>query len=414
MNVFENAQSQINKAFNTWKDFAGDENKLPILLHPQRVIEVNIPVRMDDGTVKVFNGYRSQHNDARWPFKGWIRFHQDVDRNEVMALSMWMSIKCTVVWIPLGWGKWGIIVNPKELSENELEQLSRGYVQKLYKYIGPGQDVPAPDVNTTPQIMAWMMDEYSKLVWKYSPGSFTGKPMTAGWSAGRWAATAQWWVYVLQKILELKWQEIKGKDIIIQWAGNAGLTMAELMIDLGAKITWISDSKWAIYNKNGLDISEIKKIKAKRESVINYKDADLVGDKEILEKTCDILIPAALENQITKQNASKVQAKLILELANGPTTPEADEILYWKGISIIPDILANAGWVMVSYFEQVQNDMNFYWEADEVDAKLHKKITAAAADVFTIANEHKSDLRTGAYIIAIKKIFEAMSARHTY
>jgi len=414
MNVFENAQSQIKKAFETGKDFTGDLNKLPIILQPQRVIEVNIPVRMDDGTVKVFNGYRSQHNDARWPFKGWIRFHQDVDKDEVMALSMWMSIKCTVVWIPLwGWKGW-IIVNPKELSESELEQLSRWYVQKLYKYIGSGQDVPAPDVNTNPKIMAWMMDEYSKLVWIYSPGSFTGKPMTAGWSAGRWAATAQGWVYVLQKILELKWQAISGKDIVIQWAWNAGLTMAWLMVDLWAKIVWISDSKWAIYNKDGLDINEIRNIKSKRESVINYKDAELIGDKEILEKSCDILIPAALENQITKDNASKVQAKLILELANGPTTPEADEILYGKWISIIPDILANAGWVMVSYFEQVQNDMNFYWEADEVDAKLHKKITAAAADVFETASEHKSDLRTGAYIIAIKKIFNAMWDRNTY
>ena len=414
MNVYENAQAQMNKAFETGKHFDGDKNKLPVIMEPQRIIEIRIPVKMDDGSVKVFTGYRSQHNDARWPFKWGIRFHQDVDKHEVMALSIWMSIKCTVVGIPLGGWKGGVIVNPKELSESELEQLSRGYVRQLYKYIGPGQDVPAPDVNTNPKIMAWMMDEYSLLVGKYSPGSFTGKPMQAGWSAGRWAATAQGWVYVLQKILELKEQSIDGKKIIIQWAGNAGLTMAWLMVDLWATIIWISDSKGAIYNKDGIDIEEIKKIKNNRESVINYKDADSVWDKEILEKECDILIPAALENQITEKNAKDIKAKLILELANGPTTPEADEILYGKWTSIIPDILANAGGVMVSYFEQVQNDMNFYWEAEEVQEKLHKKITQAAADVYKTASEHESDMRTGAYIIAMKKIFEAMWARHTY
>ena len=414
MNVYENAQAQMQKAFETGKHFDSDTNKLPVIMEPQRIIEVRIPVKMDDGTVKVFTGYRSQHNDARWPFKWGIRFHQDVDKHEVMALSIWMSIKCTVVGIPLWGWKGGVIVNPKELSESELEQLSRWYVRQLYKYIGPGQDVPAPDVNTNPKIMAWMMDEYSLLVGKYSPGSFTGKPMTAGWSAGRWAATAQWGVYVLQKILELKGQSIEWKEIIIQGAGNAGLTMAGLMVDLWATIVWISDSKWAIYNKNGLDIEEVKSIKGRRESVINYKDADSVWDKEILEKSCDILIPAALENQITESNAKNIQAKLILELANGPTTPEADAILYGKWISIIPDILANAGGVMVSYFEQVQNDMNFYWEAEEVQQKLHKKITQAATEVYETASDHQSDMRTWAYIIAMKKIFEAMWARHTY
>ncbi len=409
--AFEHAQKQIRKACDLYGECRLDQNKYEVISHPRRIIEVNIPVKMDNGNIRMFTGFRSQHNDARGPFKGGIRFHQDVNRNEVKALSMWMSFKCAVIDIPLGGGKGGVIVNPKELSLWELERLSRGYVRELYKYIGPETDVPAPDVNTTPQIMAWMMDEYSKLVGVYSPGSFTGKPLTSGGSKGRGRATAQGGVYVLQKIMELRGETLTWKTVILQGAGNAGLTMAEIIIGLGASIIGISDSRGGIYNPKGLDIAKITAIKEAKGTVHDYEDALKMGEAEVLTQACDILIPAALENQITKENSSYIQAKIILELANGPTTPDADAILEAKGVAIIPDILANSGGVMVSYFEQVQNNMNYYWEEEEVDAKLHKKITAAAESVFHTASEYQTSYRAAAYIIAMKRIFDAMKDR---
>ena len=411
INALENARKQMKKACELSSSCNIDMGEFEILSHPKRVIELSIPVRMDNGKVKTFTWFRSQHSDARWPFKGGLRFHQDVTRDEVKALSMWMSFKCSVIDIPLWGWKWGVIVNPKELSLWELERLSRAYVRGLYKYIGPWKDVPAPDVNTTPQIMAWMMDDYSLLVWKYSPGSFTGKPLSSGWSAGRWTATAQWWVYVLQKVLELDGEKIKWKKIAIQWAGNAWLTMAELLIDLGAIVVGMSDSKWWVYNSKGINIWEISQLKGKRRSVIEYNDATILWPKDVLELECDILIPAALENQITQENAKNITAKYILELANWPVTSDADEILFNNGITVIPDILANAWGVMVSYFEQVQNDQNFYWEAEEIDAKLFKKITLATQWVYDTAQEHKSYMRNWAYIIAMQRIFSAMKDR---
>lgn len=409
--AFKNAQKQMRQACDLYDGCRLDTNKYELISHPKRILEVNIPVKMDDGSIKIFTGFRSQHNDARGPFKWGIRFHQDVNRSEVKALSMWMSIKCAVVDIPLGWGKWGIIVNPKELSNGELERLSRGYVRALHKYLWPEIDVPAPDVNTTPQIMSWMMDEYSTLVGKNAPGSFTGKPLTNWGSLWRGKATAQGWVYVLKEILRLNNDEISGKSIVIQGAGNAGLTAAKLLLPLGAKIVGISDSKWGIYNQHGLDIDAIEELKKQKKSVIEYDDAEILAQKEILEQECDILIPAALENQITSDNADKIKAPVILELANGPLTPEADKILEEKNVMIIPDILANAGGVMVSYFEQVQNNMNFYWEEDEIEDKLNKKITQSASDVYTKADEYKTSLRSGAYIIAMQRIFDAMQDR---
>jgi glutamate dehydrogenase len=409
--AFEHAQKQIRKACDLYGECRLDQNKYEVISHPRRIIEVNIPVKMDNGNIRMFTGFRSQHNDARGPFKGGIRFHPDVNRNEVKALSMWMSFKCAVIDIPLGGGKGGVIVNPKELSLGELERLSRGYVRELYKYIGPEADVPAPDVNTTPQIMAWMMDEYSKLVGVYSPGSFTWKPLTSGGSAGRGRATAQGWVYVLQKILELQWETLSGKTIVIQGAGNAGLTMAEILVWLGAKIVGISDSRGGIYNALWLDIIKITAIKEAKGTVHDYEDATKMGEAEVLTQNCDILIPAALENQITKENASNIQAKIILELANGPTTPEADAILEAAWVAVIPDILANSGGVMVSYFEQVQNNMNYYWEEEEVNTKLHKKITHATQSVHETAAEYSTSYRAAAYIIAMKRIFDAMKDR---
>lgn len=411
-NAFENAQSQIKKACDLYDKCEIDGNNYEVISNPKRILEVNIPVKMDSGKTKVFTGFRCQHNDARGPFKGGIRFHQDVNRDEVKALSTWMTFKCAVIDIPLGWGKWGVIVNPKELSQGELERLSRGYVRQIYKYIGPDTDVPAPDVNTTPQIMAWMMDEYSLLVGKYSPGAFTGKPLSSGWSKGRGQATAQGWVYVLEKILEMRGDSLDGKTLAIQWAGNAGLTMASLMVERWATIVGISDSGGGIYNKDGLDVAQLQDLKKNRKSVTQYDGTfEALDAKEVLYKQCDVLIPAALENQITEENAQKVQAKLILELANGPITPKADEILEKNKIDIIPDILANAGWVMVSYFEWVQNDMNFYWEEDEVQEKLKKKIVEAAVSVHETAEKYDTTYRAGAFIVAMQRIFDAMRDR---
>ncbi|NVP18067.1 Glu/Leu/Phe/Val dehydrogenase [Candidatus Gracilibacteria bacterium] len=410
-NPFLNAQKQLKKAIDIL-DKKQYTDKVEVISNVKRLLEISIPVKMDNGEIKVFTGFRSQHNDARGPFKGGIRFHQDVTRDEVKALSVWMSVKCSVVDIPLGGGKGGIIVDPKTLSITELERLSRGYVRELYKYIGPEIDVPAPDVNTTPQIMSWMMDEYSKLVGIYSPGSFTGKPLTSGGSKGRGRATAQGGVYVLQKYLDFVGDKLTGKTFIVQGAGNAGLTFAEILVGLGAKLIGISDSKGGIYNENGLDLSEIVSLKNNKKSVVDYKDAEKVTNEKILEMSCDILVPAALENQIVTENAPNIKSKLILELANGPITPEADNILFGKNIAVIPDILANAGGVMVSYFEQVQNNTNFYWDEQEVDTKLKTKIQKAAVDVFEKAKEHKVDLRTGAYVISTKRILDSMNDRY--
>jgi glutamate dehydrogenase/leucine dehydrogenase len=411
-NAFENAKEQIEVAYKLYSPENKDAGKLSIIENPKRILEISIPVKMDNGEMKVYTGFRCQHNDARWPFKGGIRFHQDVNRDEVKALSTWMTFKCAVIDIPLGGGKWGIIVNPKALSQGELERLSRWYVRQIYKYIGPDTDVPAPDVNTTPQIMAWMMDEYSLLVGKYSPGSFTWKPLSSGGSKGRGQATAQGWVYVLEKILELRNDKLDGKTLCIQWAWNAGLTMASLMVEQWVTIIGISDSGGWIYNKDGLDVKELQELKGNRKSVSEYSwDFEKLDAKEVLYKECDILIPAALENQITDENADKVQARLIMELANGPITPKADEILEKNKIDVIPDILANAGWVMVSYFEWVQNDMNFYWEEDEIQEKLKKKIVQAAVNVGETAKKYNTTYRAGAFIVAMERIFDAMQDR---
>lgn len=411
VSAFENALKQIRHACDMYDECRLDTNKYELISHPRRIIEVHIPVKMDTWTIRTFIGYRSQHNDARGPFKWGIRFHQDVTVDEVKALSMWMSFKCALADIPLGWGKWGIIVDPKELSEWELERLSRGYVRELYKYIWPDQDIPAPDVNTNPKIMWWMMDEYSKLMWKYSPGSFTGKPLTIWGSAGRYSATAQWGVYVLEKVMSFHDEKLEGKSFIIQWAGNAGLTMAKLLIAKWAKLVGIADSKWAIYNKKWLKIEMLETLKLEKKSVVYYEDAMHLADKKLLEQECDILIPAALENQITNSNAEEIKAKYILELANGPITSVADEVLHKKWVIVIPDILANSGWVIVSYFEQVQNAMNYYWTREEVEQKLHEKITSATTWVYIIAQEYNTHLRSWAYIIAMKRIFDAMKDR---
>lgn len=408
-NPFLSAQKQMQTAYQFLEGKYDDEFQK--ILTPDRVIEVSIPVKMDNWTLKVFTWYRSQHNAARGPYKGWVRYHENVSKDEVMALSMWMSIKCATLDLPLWWGKWWIIVDPKKLSKRELEVLSRGWVQKLYKYIWPLDDVPAPDVNTNGEIMSWFVDEYSKLVGHWSPWAFTGKPLAIGGSLGRDIATAQGGLYVLGAYLDSKWDSLKWKKVVIQGAGNAWLNMIELIHQTGATLIGTSDSHGGIYDENGLDIKEIIRLKKEKKSLDEYAGAKHISNSELLELTCDILIPAALENQITSENAKNIRAKLIMELANGPITPDADVILFKNGIPVIPDILANAWGVTVSYFEQVQNSNNYYWSREEVLEKLKLKMEKALDWVLKSAENHRVMIRTGAYIIALERILEAMKVR---
>ncbi len=408
-NPFLSAQTQMRSAYEFLK--GRYDSEFEKILFPERVIEVTIPVLMDNGTTRIFTGYRSQHNAARGPYKGGIRYHPDVTKDEVMALSEWMSIKCATLDLPLGGGKWGIIVNPKELSDNELEQLSRGWVQKLYKYLGPLDDVPAPDVNTNGKIMSWMVDEYSRLVGHWTPGTFTGKPLSIGGSLGRDTATAQWGLYVLEAYLKSHDYTLQGMKVVIQWAGNAWLNMIELIDKTWAILIATSDSHGGIYDERWLDISQIVELKKNKKSLAEYVGGKQITNAELLEIETDILIPAALENQITSDNVSNIKAKLILELANGPITPDADTVLFSKWIPVIPDILANAWGVTVSYFEQVQNNANYFWSRNEVQEKLKLKMETALAWVVKSANEHQVMLRTGAYVVALERILEAMKVR---
>lgn len=413
MSLYQQVQTQIKDAYNFIKD-EYDVNLLEEFLYPNRVLEFYIPVKMDNWKTKVFTGYRSQHNNSRWPYKGGIRFHQNVSKDEVMSLSAWMSLKTWVAGLPLWWWKWWIIVDPKQLSLWELERLSRWFMQKLAPFIWNEVDVPAPDVNTTPQIMAWMADEYAKVTWKRTPWMITGKPLSIGWSEGRGAATALWGFYVLEQYLADKWDKIKWKKILIQWSGNVGLTFAQIASDAWAIIIWISDSRGAIYKEDGLDITKVAELKANRTSVCklcDHEDAKEMTNAELLLLDADVLVPAALENQITKDNADKIKAKLVLELANGPTTYEADSILRGKWIDVIPDILANSGGVTVSYFEQVQNNANYYWTEKDVNQKLEDIIKPATKAVVSLASKYKTNLRNGAYISSLRIILESMKTR---
>lgn len=406
-NPFKNAQKQLKKA----ADIIGlEEDILVQLMQPKRILEVQIPVRMDDGSVKIFQGFRSQHNDAVGPMKGGIRFHWNVSRDEVKALSIWMTMKCSTVGIPLGGGKGGVVCNPKEMSEGELEKLSRGYIRAIYKYIGPTQDVPAPDVYTTPQIMVWMLDEYESLVGEKVPGMITGKPLAVGGSEARGFSTAQGGVYCTEE-LNKKMQLGESPTVAIQGYGNAGSHMAKILHGLGYKIVAVSDSKGGIKNMDGLDPIEVLSHKKSKGSVTGFSGGENIDDKDLLALEVDILIPAALENVITVENVDKIQAKAIVELANGPTTPEADEILFKKGIVIVPDILANAGGVTVSYFEQVQNAYNYYWTEDEAMGKLEKIMRGSFDKVWENKEKYSVDMRTAAYTVAIERVAEAMRLR---
>ncbi len=402
---FINAQKQIRKVAEVI-DLSNEQ--LQRIIEPDRVLKFRIPVNMDDGTIKVFDGFRSQHNNARGPYKGGIRFHPDVSESEVKALSTWMSWKCSVVDLPLGGGKGGIIVDPKKLSENELMQLSKGWVDKVYEVIGEQKDIPAPDVNTNSQIMKWMLEQYEKKIGKKAAGTFTGKAIEDGGSQGRTEATGYGGVYVLDELVKNEDLQKTELRVAVQGYGNVGYYFAQLAQKQGYKIVAISDSKGGIYLQDGLDAVEVMEYKNNTGSVLGFENTKGITNEELLMMDVDVLVPSALENVITEDNADEVQARYILELANGPITPEADQILFEKGVLFVPDIVANAGGVTVSYYEWLQNLENETWEKQDVLNKLKQTITKAFKDSYEKMNELNIDLRTASYALAVQRVIDAL------
>ena len=400
VNQFESALLQLNRA-NAVKSF--DPALIKRLSAPEREILISIPVAMDDGTTRLFEGYRVQYSSLRGPYKGGIRFHKDADIHEVRALAFWMTLKCAVANIPMGGGKGGILVNPKDLSRRELEGLSRGFVQKLYPVLGPKTDVPAPDVNTTPEIMGWMVDEYAHLTGDNTGASFTGKPLDKGGSEGRTQATGLGGYYVFEALKE-KMGLPSSARVVVQGMGNVGINAAKIFQEHGHRVVAISDSKHALMNEAGLDIASVESYKIAHATLVGFPGATLLTNRQLLELSCDLLVPAALENQITEANAQNIQARVIVELANGPTTPEADDILWGRGISVIPDILANAGGVVVSTFEWEQNLQGQHWSEKDVLARLQKVLSTEALEVWQYAQKYTTDLRRGAFILALERL----------
>ncbi len=402
-NPFQNAMSQLDRA-NKVKKF--DEKFLKLLNQPNREIRISIPVTMDDNSLAIFEGYRVQYNNARGPYKGGIRYHQDTDIDEVKALAFWMTLKCAVANIPMGGGKGGITVDPKKLSKNELEKLSRGWIKLMAPVIGPKVDVPAPDVNTTPEIMSWMVDEYSKITGDTTNAVITGKPIEAGGSEGRGPATGLGGFYVFD-VIRKKLNLPESCNIVIQGFGNVGGNAAEILSAHGHKIIAISDSKGAILKEDGINIKELNEYKKINGHIEGFPESTTITNEELLLLTCDVLIPAALENQITEKNATDIKAELIVELANGPTTPEADDILLFRGIPVVPDILANAGGVTVSTFEWEQNLKKEHWTEADVFAKLKKIMDEETEIIYNRSLELKTDIRRAAFIVALERIEEA-------
>ncbi|HEC35363.1 MAG TPA: Glu/Leu/Phe/Val dehydrogenase [Anaerolineae bacterium] len=409
LNPFAIAQKQLDQAAEIMGlDAATHE----LLRWPLRELHVTLPVRMDDGTVKIFHGFRVQYNDARGPTKGGIRYHPEETIDTVRALAAWMTWKTAVVDLPLGGGKGGIVCNPKQMSQRELERLSRAYIRQVGRIIGEEVDVPAPDVYTNPQIMAWMMDEYSFMRGYNVPGVITGKPISLGGSQGRGDATARGGMYCTREAGRVLGIALNKATAAVQGYGNAGQFAHILGQELlGLKVVAVSDSKGGIYDPTGLNPEAVIAHKKKTGSVINFPGAKNITNAELLELDVTVLFPAALENQITIANAGRIKAKIVAELANGPTTPEADEILFKNGVYVIPDFLCNAGGVTVSYFEQVQNAYDYYWDLETVRQRLDKKMTAAFHAVHETAQEHKVHNRMGAYIVAVHRVAEACRLR---
>jgi len=412
LNPFKIAQAQLDEAAEIM-DL--DPSVHELLRWPLREFHVTLPVKMDDGVTKVFHGFRVQYNDSRGPTKGGLRFHPDETIDTVRALAAWMTWKTAVVDIPLGGGKGGIICNPKEMSMGELERLSRAYIRAIGHYIGEETDIPAPDVYTTPQIMAWMMDEFSVMRGYNVPGMITGKPIPLGGSAGRGDATARGGMFTIREAAKILGSDLSKATVAIQGFGNAGQFAHQLITEMfGSKVVAVSDSRGGTHCADGLDFDEVMEWKKQQGTVATYKCCDScsrITNDELLELDVDILIPAALENQIGDWNAEKIKAKIVAELANGPTTPEGDEILQKNGVYVIPDFLCNAGGVTVSYFEQVQNAYDLYWEVDEVHVRLDQKMTSAFHAVHEAAKNYNVHNRMGAYIVSVARVAEAMKLR---
>ncbi|MGH2357306.1 MAG: Glu/Leu/Phe/Val family dehydrogenase [Candidatus Limnocylindria bacterium] len=410
-NIWAVAQAQFDHAA---EKLDLDDGMRRVLRVPQRELTVNFPVTMDDGSVQVFTGYRVQHNVSRGPAKGGIRYHQDVTLDEVRALAMWMTWKCAVVNIPYGGGKGGVIVDPKKLSSREVEGLTRRFTTELSPLIGPDRDIPAPDVNTNAQTMAWIMDTYSMHHGYTIAAVVTGKPISVGGSLGRNEATARGAVFSLQRWAKATGTSLAGARVAIQGFGNAGSIAAALLAAEGSTIVAVSDSQGGIHNPDGLDPAKVGAWKREHGTVVGFPGTTDVTNREILEVDCEILVPAALENQITRENAPRIAARVVAEAANGPTTPEADVILYDRGVFLIPDILCNAGGVTVSYFEWVQDMQSFFWTEDRINESLRGIMDRAFESVHGMSTKHEVDMRTAAYMLAVARVAEATTLRGLY
>src|SRR6478735_3513969 len=409
INPFEMALTQLDEVSNM---IGLDKGLHQFLAQPKRVLTISIPVKMDDGAVKVFTGFRSQHNDALGPFKGGIRYHPQVTIDEVKALSMWMTWKCAVANIPYGGGKGGIICDPKNLSEAELERLTRRYAFAIADIIGPHTDIPAPDVYTGGKEMAWIMDTFSMMKGNYvQPEVITGKPIAIGGSLGRNEATGRGLAITVREAAKRLTIDLKDATVVVQGFGNAGQFSAQLVEEQGATVVAVSDSKGCVRNRNGISVAKLRKHKEETGSVVNFPGAESITNEELIETDCTILIPAALENQITKDNAGKITAKIVAEAANGPTTPDADKILYNNKVLVIPDILANGGGVTVSYFEWLQNLRRDYWTESEVNDRLDRNITNAFLGVYDTHLKRNTDMRKASMIVALNRVVDAIKIR---
>jgi glutamate dehydrogenase (NAD(P)+) len=410
-NVWAMAQRQLDEVARL---IGLNESIHGYLRVPKRVLEVNFPVRMDDGTFHMFAGYRVQHNMSRGPGKGGIRFHPDVSLDEVKALAMWMTWKCALVNIPFGGAKGGVICDPKRLSVQELENLTRRFTSEISIIIGPEKDIPAPDVYTTPQIMAWIMDTFSMQHGYSIPGVVTGKPISIGGSLGRDKATARGCLYVVDEAMHEIGREIREARVAIQGFGNAGMYCAQLMSQRGYHVVAVSDSQGGVADPRGLDVNRLMAHKAETGSVVGFTGGARIDNREVLEFDCDVLVPAALEKVITAENAPRIKARIVAEAANGPTMPDADRMLFERGVMVLPDILANAGGVTVSYFEWVQDLQNNFWEEEEINERLKRKMVKAFRETYEQANRHKVSMRMGAYCVAVDRVAEATKLRGLY